>query len=257
MSKINNTITSVSKTKNMRNLNNFNWGWMDKSTNRTLSSGNVTKSFGQWHKDAITKEIFEDKLYEKFFAVEEGDVVMDFGSSVGPFTYSILDNKPKHVYCIEPSPEELETLILNTSGGPVTIINKGISDQEGEFEFNLFGIDDGIKIAQSTTFDKIKEEYNITKIDFIKTDCEGGEYSIFNNKNFFWIKENVKKVVGEWHLETPERKQQFRVFRDTYLRLFPNIEVYSVDGANIKWDLWNEHFLEYYYQVIVYIDNRD
>ena len=241
----------------MRNLNNFNWGWMDKPTNRTLSSGNVTKSFGQWHKDAITKEIFEDKLYEKFFTVEEGDIVMDFGSSVGPFTYSILDNKPKHVYCIEPSPEELETLILNTSGGPVTIINKGISDQEGEFEFNLFGIDDGIKMAQSTTFDKIKEEYNITKIDFIKTDCEGGEYSIFNNKNFFWIKENVKKIVGEWHLETPEKKQQFRVFRDTYLRLFPNIQVFSVDGCNIKCDLWSDHFLNYYFQVIIYIDNRD
>ena len=105
--------------------------------------------------------------------------------------------------------------------------------------------------------DKIKEEFNISKIDFIKTDCEGGEYSIFNNKNFFWIKENVKKIVGEWHLETPERKQQFRVFRDTYLRLFPNVEIFSVDGVNIKWDLWNEHLIDYYYQVIIYIDNRD
>jgi FkbM family methyltransferase len=241
----------------MINLDNFNWGWMDKPTNRTLSSGNTTKSFSQWHKDAITKEIFEEKLYEKFFTVDEGDIVLDIGASVGPFTYSILNNKPKHVYCFEPSPEELETLISNTKNGPVTVINKGISDQEGEFEFNLFGLDGGKKTAVSTTFDKIKEEYKIDKIDFIKTDCEGGEYSIFNNKNFFWIKENVKKVVGEWHLETPERKQQFRVFRDTYLRLFPNIEVYSVDGANIKWDLWNEHFLEYYYQVIVYIDNRN
>ena len=241
----------------MINLENFDWGWMDKPTNRTLSNGNVTKSFGQWHKDAITKEIFEERIYEKFFEVEEGDIVMDFGSSVGPFTYSILDKKPKHVYCFEPSPEEIETLTKNTQSGPVTIINKGISDKEGEFEFNLFGLDGGMKLAKSTTFDKIRDEYDIKKIDFIKTDCEGGEYSVFNNKNFFWIKENVKKVVGEWHLETPERKQQFRVFRDTYLRLFPNIEVYSVDGANIKWDLWNEHFLEYYYQVIVYIDNRD
>ena len=43
----------------------FDWGWMDKPTNRTLSSGNITKSYGQWHKDTITKEIFEDKLYEK------------------------------------------------------------------------------------------------------------------------------------------------------------------------------------------------
>ena len=238
------------------NLENFDWGWMDKPTNRTLSMDGITKSYGQWHKDAITQEIFEDKLYEKFFTVEEGDIVMDFGASIGPFTYSILDKKPKHVYCLEPSPEELNTLIKNTQNGPVTIINKGILDEEGQFEFNLFGVEDGLKIAQSTTFDKIKEEFNISKIDFIKTDCEGGEYSIFNNKNFFWIKKNVKKVVGEWHLETPERKQQFRVFRDTYLRLFPKIEVFSTDGVNIKWDLWNEHFINYYRQVIIYIDNR-
>jgi FkbM family methyltransferase len=241
----------------MINLDTFDWGWMDKPTNKTLSNGNVTKSFGQWHKDAITKEIFEEKLYEKFFTVDEGDIVMDFGASVGPFTYSILDKNPKHVYCFEPSPEEIETLTKNTQSGPVTIINKGISDKEGEFEFNLFGLDGGMKLAKSTTFDKIREEYDIKKIDFIKTDCEGGEYSVFNNKNFFWVKENVRKIVGEWHLETPERKQQFRVFRDTYLRLFPKIEVFSVDGVNIKWELWTERFLEYYYQVIIYIDNRD
>lgn len=239
------------------NLENFDWGWMDKPINRTLSSGGITKSYGQWHKDAITQEIFEDKLYEKFFIVEEGDIVMDFGASVGPFTYSILHKNPKQVYCLEPSPEEIDTLTKNTQNGPVTIINKGISDVEGEFEFNLFGVEDGTKTAKSTTFDNIKEEFNITKIDFIKTDCEGGEYSVFNNKNFFWIKENVKKIVGEWHLETPEKKQQFRVFRDTYLRLFPNIEVFSTDGVNIKWDLWNEHFIDYYYQVIIYIDNRE
>jgi len=29
-----------------------------------------------------------------------------------------------------------------------------------------------------------------------------------------------------------------------------------VDGVDIKWDLWNEHFLDYYCEVIIYIDNR-
>jgi len=241
----------------MIDLNNFNWGWMDKPTERTLTAGETTKSYSQWHKDAITKEIFEERMYEKFFSVEEGDIVLDIGASIGPFTYSILQNKPKHVYCFEPSPSEIDTLRLNTQNGPVTVVNKGIADVEGDIEFNLFGLDLSSKVAKSTTFDKIREEYGITKIDFLKTDCEGGEYSIFNNQNFFWIKENVKKVVGEWHLENPTRKQQFRVFRDTYLRLFPKIHVYSVDGVDIKWDLWNEHFLEYYYQVLIYIDNRD
>ena len=136
------------------------------------------------------------------------------------------------------------------------VINKGIGDSEGEFELNLFGVFDGVKTAKTTTFDKIRDEFNVSKIDFIKTDCEGGEYSVFNNKNIFWIKENVRKIVGEWHLNSVEEKEKFRIFRDTYLRLFPNIEIFSVDGCDIKWDLWNEHFIEYYKQVIIYIDNR-
>lgn len=241
----------------MIDLSNFDWGWMNRPTERTLTSGNTTKSYSQWHKDAITKEIFEEQMYEKFFPVEEGDIVLDIGASIGPFTYSILNKKPKHVYCFEPSPSEIDTLRYNTQNGPVTVINKGIADVEGDIEFNLFGLDLSSKVAKSTTFDKIREEFNITKIDFLKTDCEGGEYSIFNNKNFFWIKDNVKKIVGEWHLENPEKKEQFRVFRDTYLRLFPNIHVYSVDGVDIKWELWTERFLEYYFQVLIYIDNRD
>jgi hypothetical protein len=64
----------------------------------------------------------------------------------------------------------------------------------------------------------------LNKIDFLKTDCEGGEYSIFTFDNLCWLKDNLGVAVGEWHLSTPELKQQFRVFRDVFLRLFPNHE---------------------------------
>ena len=37
---------------------------------------------------------------------------------------------------------------------------------------------------------------------------------------------------------------------------FDNIQVFSIDGVNIKWDLWNDHFTEYYNEVLIYIDNR-
>ena len=40
-----------------------------------------------------------------------------------------------------------------------------------------------------------------------------------------------------------------------YLKEFSNYEVYSVNGVNIKWDLWNEHFIEYYEHIIIYINN--
>jgi hypothetical protein len=37
---------------------------------------------------------------------------------------------------------------------------------------------------------------------------------------------------------------------------FEKYEVSSVDGHDIKWDLFNQHFLDYYTEVIVYIDNN-
>jgi len=222
------------------NINNFNWG-----------------TSNEWYVRTISSEIFENKIYDKFFTVEENDIVLDFGASIGPYPYSILDKKPKHVFCFEPSFEEFPTLVLNTRVGPVTCVNKGVSDKEGEFLFSsLFGSENKSGLAYSTTFKKIISDYNLKKIDLIKTDCEGGEYDIFNIENLFWIKENVRKIVGEWHLDSVERKEKFRVFRDVYLRIFDNYQVYSVDNFDIKWSLWSDEFIDYYRQIIIYIDNR-
>jgi FkbM family methyltransferase len=207
-------------------------------------------------KETVEQEIFVDKIYEKYFSVEEGDVVFDIGASLGPFTHSILDKNPSHVFAMEPSFEEFKTMVANTRQGPVTHINKGIADIVGEFEFEyVFNNDNGNKLY-STTFQKLISDYNIKKIDFLKSDCEGGEYDIFNIENLFWIKENVKKISGEWHLRTPELKQKFKVFRDTYLRIFPNYQVLSFNGVDIKWNLWNDDFIDYYSEIMIYIDNR-
>jgi FkbM family methyltransferase len=206
--------------------------------------------------DIVKKEIFIDKLYTKFFEVEEGDVVFDIGASLGPFTYSILKDKPSHVFAIEPSFELFKTLVLNTRHGPVTHINKGIYSLIGEHAFEFaFNDDDGEKMY-STTFNKILEDYNIKRIDFLKTDCEGGEYDIFTPENLIWIKQNVRKIVGEWHLRTPIHKEQFRAFRDLYLRMFPTFKVFSTNGVDIGWDIWNDTFIKYYKEVTIYIDNR-
>jgi FkbM family methyltransferase len=228
-------------------LKGFDWGWM-------------AEGDGLFHKNAITDEIFEQKAYERFFEVQEGDIVLDVGASIGPFTYSILDKKPSHVFCIEPSPIEHPTLEKNTQEGPVTIIKKALTPTDGEHLLTyVFGLSDNIEQEiqlEGISFKTLLKENSINKIDFLKTDCEGGEYSIFTLDNFCWLKDNLGVAVGEWHLSTPELKQQFRIFRDVFLRLFPNHAVYSVDGIDIKWDLWNEHFIEYYNEVIIYINNK-
>lgn len=223
----------------MMDIENFDWG-----------------TSNDWYKSYIGNEVFNEKIYEKFFSVEENDIVLDVGASIGIFTYSILHKNPYHVYCFEPSTEQFMTLVRNTTKGFVTCINKGISDIDGSKILNdVYGSENRPSEVYTMRFKTFIDKFNIKKIDFLKTDCEGGEYEIFSNENIWWIKENTKKITGEWHLESIEQKEQFRQFRDIYLKLFPNHEVYSIDGVNIKWDLWNEHFIEHYNQVILYIYN--
>jgi FkbM family methyltransferase len=207
-------------------------------------------------RETVTKEIFIDKIYERHVQVEEGDVVFDIGASLGPFTFSILDKTPSQVFAFEPSYEEFKTLVLNTRHGNVTHINKGIGSIVGEFNFtDVFDLT-GNHQLYSITFKKVIEDFNNKKIDFLKTDCETGEYDIFTLENLFWIKNNVKKISGEWHLSTPELKEKFRLFRDVYLRIFSNFRIFSFDGVDITWSIWDDNFIPYYNEIMIYIDNR-
>jgi len=224
----------VIKTEN--NLNEFDWG-----------KGSV------WYVDAAVKEIFEDNTYERFFEVEEGDVVVDLGASLGPFTYSILTKKPKQCYVVEPLSYQIGVLHKNVGRDNVKIIQGAITDKK-KIEISWDYITESVP---TFTFREFLDENKIDKIDFLKCDCEGGEYDVFQPSNIDFLK-TIPKIVTEFHMRDDENfhKCKFRWFRDNILPKFNYYQVFSVDGVDIKWDLWNDHFLDYYCEVIIYIDNR-
>ena len=63
---------------------------------------------------------------------------------------------------------------------------KGISDSNYTVKNDkLFNSIKGMQNEmESITFKKFIDLYGIHKIDFLKTDCEGGEYDIFTDENF-------------------------------------------------------------------------
>ena len=131
----------------MKHWENFDWG-----------------SSNDWYKECIGKEIFEQKIYERFFSVEENDIVVDIGASIGIFTYSILDKNPSHVFCFEPSLEQFPTLIKNTLNGFVTCISKGISDIDGVKVLNdVYGYNNQPLEVHTLRFDTFIKKYNIEK----------------------------------------------------------------------------------------------
>lgn len=220
----------------MIDLNNFNWG--------PLSND---------YKSQMMSEIFSDKvnIYESMFQVEENDIVVDIGATVGEFTFSILNRKPKHCYVIEPLAPFFDVLKTNLEGYPVSFINAGISsDKFLEIEW-----DGHTETIRPLTFSELIEQNRLNKIDFLKVDCEGGEYDVFSEKNIPLLKK-IPKIVTEFHLSDKINKEKFRSFRDNILPNFNNFIFKSLDGVNITWDLNNEHFITYYREVMLYINNK-
>lgn len=240
-----------------------------------LMNTNIFDKYFDWGdfspelQQSLKKEIGQEKIYEKFCRVQESDIVVDIGASVGPFVYSILNKKPKEVYCIEPSRQLFPALVSNTSKYckeiPIIYINKAISDGQAEVKVfskdneNIYG---GIKDYSTLTFKQFISAYRIHKINFLKLDCEGGEYNIFNDESIDWILTNVDKIAAEFHLTYPGCKEKFRNFRDKYLQRFNNFHIISNGYQNIhtgfelnltKWIFDDRFFDNYYGELMVYI----
>lgn len=239
------------------------YGWFSiYINNQEFNWGLINENF--WFKEVVTKEIFDDNVYQKLFKVEENDIVVDIGASVGPFSWLIQTQKPKQIFCIEPHTKLFNTLTDNLMCSNAICINKAIGKIDGqENQKGLFNElltatcdDANLQVVNSIKFNTFVKEYNIQKINFLKIDCEGGEYDIFNEENFNWIVRNIKKIAGEWHLSNEDLKSKFRKFRDLYLSHFDNYELYSMDGVNITSFLWSDWFIEYYNTITVYINNQ-
>jgi len=225
-----------------------------------------TASQNEWFRNIVEQEVFHMNVYQKFVSVQPGDVVVDMGASVGPFTWKIKSSQPSKVYCFEPHLALFEDLKKNTSYDGVTHINRAIGTTDGfEVQYGLFdeltietAAEENAKPVKSIRWDTFIESYNIEHINFLKIDCEGGEYSVFTEENMPWIKENVDYIVGEWHLTDSRLKEQFRHFRDVILPYYEpdQVQVFSFDEVNIKPDLHTEWFIEHYGTINFYIDNR-
>ena len=218
-------IEKIGGTESKTDFSKFDWG-LD-SENKEL-------------KEYTTKMLLQDNLYEKILHVEEGDVVVDAGARRGAFSYSILHKNPGRLICLEDEEEEFSSLEKNIGDRAELIKDKiGRYEEKGEL-----------------TLEKMADDLRIGQIDFLRLDCGGGEYSIFSIANEDFILERVRKASGIWNLRTPELKEKFKEFRNNYLTLIDDYHVFSVDGIDIKWEIWTDRFVEYYSEVYIYIDNR-
>ncbi|KND46786.1 MAG: SAM-dependent methyltransferase [Parcubacteria bacterium C7867-006] len=165
---------------------------------------NFTGTLDELH--ALT-EIFIDKCYKP---EKIPNTIIDMGANIGLATIWLKLNYPNtKIHAYEPNPEIFNVLKSNISNlNNVYLYNLAISDTDNEkIEFNIskrsfssskFPIPNSNKIYVSAT--TIDNAINIVneKVDLIKIDIEGAEFSAIKISNKI---NEVNEIIGEIHPE--------------------------------------------------------
>lgn len=141
----------------------------------------------------VLNEIVLRKIYfPEFFKIDQKDIVLDVGAHAGVF--SILAAKKARfgkVYSFEPMPFNIEMLRKNISLNSLQNIEPleiALTDKEGVADFYMddhglhtMYLQEGrckkIKV-KTTTLNRFMKQFKLSRIDFLKMDCEGAEYPI-------------------------------------------------------------------------------
>ncbi len=162
------------------------------------------------HRYMIT-ETWLHRLYTKEFDINDTDIVVDIGASIGIFTvFASCYAKSGVIYAFEPESESFKLLRENikiNNIDNINLVNKAISGRTGRRDFyitnpgghSFYGMGGGTKTTvQTISLEDFFKENKLSKIDFLKMDCEGGEYTILFNcpRN---VLKNINKIAMEYH----------------------------------------------------------
>lgn len=160
------------------------------------------------------KEIFVKKEYiqEIDEIKKEGIIVFDVGANIGFFSLMVAKLNPTTViYAFEPETSNFKILMKSIEINKldnIKVYKVALNSHTGIMKLNISPntgghtlintedftkrnrISDKSEIVDLLSFEDFIEQHQITKIDFLKMDIEGGEYEIFYNMS----KETFNKI---------------------------------------------------------------
>lgn len=146
----------------------------------------------------ILKDIFYNREYSDYFPFHQKVTVVDIGAHYGYFSIFAKNNlhKDSKIIAIEPNKSNFKHLEKNLSDceiNNVSCFNFAIGDKNGTARLyqgknmnhsivhNYLLANNKFEETKTKTLEKLIQALDLDKIDFLKMDCEGAEYSIFDS----------------------------------------------------------------------------
>lgn len=152
--------------------------------------------------------------------IRKSDIVVDIGANVGLFAIQQA-KKCRHIFCIEPLYHNIlnKNIELNEIKNCM-VINCGLSGKKTE----MIEYHNKKDFINCKTLSEIKEDIG-GRIDFLKLDCEGGEWSIKSEEL-----KSIRRLEIELHLFKKENPDVFyNLLRD----------------AGFKFDIFERGYIQY------------
>lgn len=161
----------------------------------------------------ILREIFLDRPYTRHVKLPPEPVIVDIGGYIGDFSVFAAKRLNASVVVYEPTAENFDLLVenirLNGFEDTITAVNKAVGVEgsvainvqvdRGEVHASSYWYDDAEqRTIASVNLETLLNDHNITNVDLLKIDCEGGEYDIIDHASPDALR-RVRHIALEWH----------------------------------------------------------
>jgi FkbM family methyltransferase len=179
------------------------------------------------------KQIRIKDVQDSYFIPDEAKhgIAVDVGGNIGAF--SLVHSKDFHrIIAFEPATESVHQYILNTAGlDNVQVYRYAVSDKTGQYvnlkqwnvrerheSGNASIIDspewsnDETEEVMTISIEDIFYIWQIERINFLKCDCEGGEYDFLMNKDL----SRIDYLSIEIHKQLGEKAEDLKEYLNKY-----------------------------------------